>query len=561
MVWSRITVVVFVAFSLIMLGVGMTTLRYQNVNARHYAGQQNEQKRHFRNETGSTGSPTSNTSSAFDNPSANFSLPSTTSSWTSSWPPSATEIVQLYVTAPSSVTFGQLASAMLPLWYDTTIDAMRQLNKTLSLLQKSRDDPSTNETFVWNATTIPSKDTTHTASATNTTTKTTVVSKSSAVWSSAPVFQDQGLEWELYRTQTLLWYTLELLEVFRPLYDCRGGLCGGDDCNDGGDELYSLACNSSNPKKTQMQTDGNSVGNQSDACFKQKYLWAFVHSYVDQSLSLIKNVSNQAAAVENDQLLEESDNHNHYTALLRSWMTNSSLLRPSDHSKVVAYLTRTPTLGCNSSTGQEYNATTKSTLYWSGDTAEQQPDLHTLAYVALAQLGKSQLIQVRLDLDRIMIQQSKDAWDPQKAVTAQVYQLYQTIFRLRTVLRAVVDQQVLFQDFFIPFQEHPDKCMVLFKEARALLGLMEDDSRQLLNEYNFTDTTPSKINQPGRSIRSSQRNKSKRSESKKLKQSLKVQWKGFQWWVKAVDLDSAIKQLIDGMEQRILKGSTLQPWW
>ncbi|KAL3932347.1 MAG: hypothetical protein SGARI_003987 [Bacillariaceae sp.] len=170
-------------------------------------------------------------------------------------------------------------------------------------------------------------------------------------------------------------------------------------------------------------------------------------------------------------------------------------------------------------------------LFWKGVTPSAGSD--DLASVALARLGRVQLIRIQTYLDALeATQSSHSSWDPKKA---KFHPILRILHQLRREIRAVTDQQDLFQDFFIPLHEHPDKAMVLLKETSALLGSIRDDWEKLLEEYKLQKLHEVLV---------------RRKTKHELKSSIKMQWKGFQWWAKAVDLNGVLQQLIDGMEER-----------
>jgi hypothetical protein len=123
--------------------------------------------------------------------------------------------------------------------------------------------------------------------------------------------------------------------------------------------------------------------------------------------------------------------------------------------------------------------------------------------------------------------------------TKKAHEVHTTINWIRKELRVVTDEQDLFQDFFIPSTNLPDKSMVLLKETRALLGAINDEWNKLNDLY------------------SNQSQKEKKKDDKKTTSKLKasirslnIMWKGFQGWVKTIDLESVMEGLVDCLEKR-----------
>jgi hypothetical protein len=187
MVWSRTTLLVFVAGSLVLLGVGITNIRYQHVNSLRYQQQQQSlNPSAYQNLTkiGEESQPeTLNQTLASD---LSFSR-------INPWPPTATEIADAYSTiangsSTNSITFGVLASAMLPIWYRYTLDA----------IELFQGNPLSSSSFNGS---------------------TTTKQELSATAVSRTRMDDEGdLEWIADWIRTLLWYTNELLDIFAPFY-------------------------------------------------------------------------------------------------------------------------------------------------------------------------------------------------------------------------------------------------------------------------------------------------------------------------------------------------------
>jgi hypothetical protein len=501
MVWSRITLLMFVAGSLVLLGVGITNLRYQRVNSLQY---QHHQTKYTQDDSSSSSSISSTTIKKHQNfttdmtwnpqhiqsrirdnndnetnntKSSPFSTSSSSSSSSKQWPPTATEIADYY---SDTITFGELASAMVLAWYQQTIRAIDHY----ASVYMDNGTPSTRRNQTKNATTT-----------------TTIISRDVG---------KEDLEWTVYRIRTLVWYTRELLDVFAPLY-----------------HNSTHAVNQSRSTKT--NTTGNAtVEEEPDLyCTLQTSL-----AYGYKSTKSLTKVTKLTTIEQNDSSL----------SLANQWITNITEFDRSHRMQLKEVLQKAPLVDRNPSGKDDPSP---SSLYWQGSTTLVTSD--TEASRALAVLGTAQLTRIQSHLQDIRGKDTKNSWNPKKAGALSSKSkepddddddddddnIHVIIHQLQKEIQALVDQQALFQDYFIPRTEDPDKAIVLLKETKALLGSIHDDWKQLVRTYELTG----KLKAPRRTRH-------------KLKRSLKMQWKGFQWWVEAVDVEGAVQTLLAGMVRR-----------
>ncbi|KAG7351422.1 hypothetical protein IV203_010782 [Nitzschia inconspicua] len=571
MVWSRITLLLFVAGSLVLLGVGITNLRYQRVNSIQY--KQHQQKHSQSNRNNNTSSTSTSTIHTHSNSTTDSSGSSSTtinsqttrirsensnnnntktsinyrsSSFTTTtgpWPPTATEIANLYSTTSSTTptttttTFGELASTMLPIWYQQTMDAIHEFvdvmyYRSSSTWEETETTPSPIPSSSENTNSAPTKD------------------PGNKNVNDKDKETTHDFEWSLYRMRKLVWYTKELLDTFAPLYSTTTTTAA----------VFDDSINGTKTKNNKHNETFIDILFELQTSLATGYKWS-KHLHNNNN-----NNNNETLKQQQKQQGGGGGGGEETTKSVRlaeQWLTNITDLDRSHHNQIVEFLSTVPPVdnNPNKSTDDPHSVTTTATaattttvssysssLYW--DDAATPVEGNTEASIALAILGTTQLTRIQKDLQALLTKESENAWDPSKETTTTTTSssssssskleptLQDIIYRLQRQIQVVVDQQDLFQDFFIPFYENPDKTIILLKETKALLDTICDEWKQLVAEFEL-QTTATKV----KDVHAKERHK--------LKHSLKVQWKGFQWWVQAVDVVDAVQLLLDGLARRI----------
>jgi hypothetical protein len=237
------------------------------------------------------------------------------------------------------------------------------------------------------------------------------------------------------------------------------------------------------------------------------------------------------AAQDNDH----SSSSSNVTFAAMQWKTEFSIFQDAHHDQIKEYLATGPFMAHKNASFDHLGDNTE--LFWRNVSSETKPTRQDLASVALARLGRLQLIRIQTYLRQLVGAKSeKTAWQPQSKSFRDHF-MHLTIERCQQEVRSVTDQQDLFQDFFIPAIHEPDKSMVLLKETRALLQSISEDWQKLVDDYELPKKT-------------SKEKTDQRKTKNKLRHSMNMQWKSFQWWVKVVALDGVLQDLINGMDER-----------
>jgi hypothetical protein len=391
------------------------------------------------------------------------------------WPLTATQI------ANGDVTFGRLAGKMVPTWYQQTLHAV---NQTAQLFLEP-------------------------------------TSGSSSINVADINFTSERYDHErtIYQTRMLLRHTRELLDIFHPVYSQLLG------------DPRGAVRTVTSPKFA--NATNNNTANAPDETNAE--LFQAIHTFLKDGYKVLGGIRNVTLTDVTDEGCECGS-----TVTFRQWNDDFAAFRQSHSDEIIQMF---KTSSASTSTIQGHNADNTNTpaggssmekqspLFWKD--VNSPPNAHHLASAAMARLGMVQLVRIQTSLNALEAMQSKhSSWNPKKS---KAHPVIDTIHQIRQEIRAVTDQQDLFQDFFIPLKEDPDKSMVLLKETRALLGTIRDDWGKFVEEYKLQKAHKLVV---------------KRKARKKLKSSIEMQWKGFQWWTKAVDLNGVLQQLIDGMERR-----------
>lgn len=366
---------------------------------------------------------------------------------------------------------------MVPLWYQQTIDAVENFAVTHLSIEANHSMKTANET----------------------------ASRQSPT--GAETKNTNDLEWGVSRLRTLLWSTNLLLNVFDPLYRTI--------------PHHTDPFNSTNTIHSKVEKRTINFGNGT--------------SVVDSEIYAELRTLLTAGYKESKKWLDVTSFELNDTAIssAKRWVRSFTVWEYSQHTEILEVLQKAPLVHSNAAASGEM---TQSPFYWEGAFT---PIVSTMnVSTALAILGAVQFSRLQNDLQALLSKQSRSAWDPRKAAkipSIKEPSVQDIVRRLQKEINIVVDQQNLFRDFFIPFDENPDKAILLLKEANALLGTIRDDWERLVQEYKLQKT---------------EKHASKPKTRHKLRTSLKMQWRGFQWWVEAVDVSGAVEALFTGMLHR-----------
>jgi hypothetical protein len=553
-VWSKYTALAFVGIGLIMLGVGMTTLRYQAVAAASSRAEQPPQPQSMTpspttitevvangttspNDVNVTTTTTTGRTSAAADAAAAAAMSSATDppsfladdnpqtmSSTSSilWPLSAAQVAE-----ENKITFGKLASLMVPLWFSHTVQAVDTIVGGIIAAESSRPSP------------LPLSNT-----AVHAVSKTVPLKK----LSSSSLEND----WWLFRTRKLFFYTRELLEVFSPVYDpsyhsatmttppLNGNDGDSDNMDDDDDDHYSNVDDEGDDGEdvdhnTVLDIHGRrallqSFSSSSSEKVSTDDFWYTIRSFLDRGYTVLGNFQNAVKNETFESKVKKQEQVNLRLKQMIEWKEaftsfhRQTLSDDSQRFQVFEYL-ESPSLLQKGGFDHEK----ESALFWKG--IPNKAKGNELAASALSRLGQAQLTRIQVHLKQLMSETGSSSRSSTKKVP-----LRETIHSLRKELRTFTDEQELFQEFFIPSTADSDKHMVLLKETRDLLGDLNDDWVQWENEQERSAFLPKK-----------QKHQAEKAAEKKLKSTLLQQWKAFQIWANTVKLNVVLQKLLEDL--------------